>query len=205
MRPLTSSPTIRTHAPTGVRSATLILGTDKRNPVFTVYEDETGQRLLVFYGLELLEIVQNNSADPAFNLLLARLYNSGVKLNALCESFGVDPQTLRRWGEALRQGDPAELVRVLEGRSAGRKLTLAVESFSRLRWPERVAQRSYGAVGRLQLEIQSVFGMRANDSGQEASLLGFAHLLEVQIQRSEGRRPVRARRTRSQKHLSRHS
>ena len=84
----------------------LILGTDKRNPVFTVYEDESGERLLVFYGFELLEIVRNDSADPAFKLLLARLYNSGVKLNALCESFGVDPKTLRRWGQALRQGDP---------------------------------------------------------------------------------------------------
>ena len=150
----------------------LILGTDKRNPVFTVYEDESGERLLVFYGFELLEIVRNDSADPAFKLLLARLYNSGVKLNALCESFGVDPKTLRRWGQALRQGDPAELVRVLEGPSAGRKLTLAVESFSRLRWPELVAQRSYGAVGRLQLEIQSVFGMTISRSAMSDLIRG---------------------------------
>ncbi len=42
-------------------------------------------------------------------------------------------------------------MRVLEGRSACHKLTAAVENFARLRWPDLVAQRSYGAVGRLLL------------------------------------------------------
>src|SRR5213596_3516059 len=77
-------------------TAQLILGTDKRNPVFAVYEDDSGERLLVFYGFELIEIVNNDPEDPAFKLLLARLYNSGVKLSALCESFEVDPKTVRR-------------------------------------------------------------------------------------------------------------
>jgi hypothetical protein len=143
----------------------LLLGTDKRNPVFAVYEDDSGERLLVFYGFELIEIVKNDSADPAFKLLLARLYNAKVKLSALCESFRVDPKTIRRWGKALLQGDPAELVRVLEGRSVCHKLTPAVENFARLRWPHLVAERSYGAVGRLLLEIQSVFGLEISRSG----------------------------------------
>ena len=143
----------------------LLLGTDKRNPVFAVYEDDSGERLLVFYGFELLEIVKNDSTDPAFKLLLARLYNAKVKLSALCESFRVDPKTIRRWGKALLQGDPAELVRVLEGRNACHKLTAAVENFARLRWPDLVAERSYGAVGRLLLEIQSVFGIEISRSG----------------------------------------
>ena len=146
-------------------SAQLLLGTDKRNPVFAVYQDDTGERLLVFYGFELLEIVRNDSADPAFKLLLARLYNARVKLSALCETFQVDPKTIRRWANALRQGDPAELVRVLEGRSACRKLTPAVENFARLRWPDLVAEGSYGAVGRLLQEIRSVFGMEISRSG----------------------------------------
>jgi len=143
----------------------LLLGTDKRNPVFAVYQDDSGERLLVFYGFELIEIVNNDSADPAFKLLLARLYNARVKLSTLCESFRVDPKTIRRWGKALLQGDPAELVRVLEGRGACHKLTPAVENFARLRWPDLVAERSYGAVGRLLLEIQSVFGMEISRSG----------------------------------------
>ena len=143
----------------------LLLGTDKRNPVFAVYQDDSGDRLLVFYGFELIEIVNNDSADPAFKLLLARLYNAKVKLSALCESFQVDPKTVRRWGKALRQGDAAELVRVLEGRGVCHKLTPAVENFARLRWPHLVAERSYGAVGRLLLEIRSVFNMEISRSG----------------------------------------
>ena len=58
-------------------SVQLILGTDKRNPVFTVYQDDSGDGLLVFYGFELLEILNNDPADPAFKLLFARLYNAG--------------------------------------------------------------------------------------------------------------------------------
>ena len=102
------------------------MGTDKRNPVFAVYQDDSGDRLLVFYGFELLENVNNDPADPTLKLLLARLYNASVKLSALCESFNVDPKTIRRWGTALRQGVPAELLGVLEGRGAARKLTPAV-------------------------------------------------------------------------------
>jgi hypothetical protein len=146
-------------------SGQLLLGTDKRNPIFSVYEDATGERLLVFYGFEIIEIVKNDSEDPAFKLLLARLYNAKVKLSALCETFQIDPKTIRRWGKALLAGDAAELMRVLEGRSVCRKLTSAVENFARLRWPDLVAQRSYGAVGRLLLEIQNVFSLEISRSG----------------------------------------
>ena len=143
----------------------LLLGTDKRNPVFAVYEDDSGQRLLVFYGFEIIEIVPNDPQTPAYKLLLGRLYNSGVKLLALCESFQVAPKTIRRWGNALLQGDPVELIRVLEGRSARRKVTVEVERFARMRWPDLVAERSYGAVERLRREIQSVFGVEISRSG----------------------------------------
>ena len=145
-------------------SGQLILGTDKRNPVFAVYGDVSGQRLLVYYGFELIEIVGNDANDPAFKMLLGRLYNSGVKVAALCASFQVDAKTLRRWAQALREGDPVQLVRVLEGRQAGRKVTSEVEKFARLRWPDLVAQRSYGAVGRLQREMESVFAMTISRS-----------------------------------------
>lgn len=146
----------------------LILGTDKRNPVFAIYEDDSGERLLVYYGFEIIEIVNNNPQDPACKLLLGRLYNSGVKLSALCQSFEVDPKTVRRWGQALLQGDPVELIRVLEGRLARRKRTAAVEKFAHLRWPELVAERSYGAVGRLRREIENVFGVLISRSGLQS-------------------------------------
>ena len=105
----------------------LILGTDKRNPVFALYEDDSGERLIVFYGYSIIEIVNNDREDPAWKLLLGRLCNAGVKLKALCETFEVDPKTVRRWGRVLCKNDPVELIRVLEGRGARRKRTVAVE------------------------------------------------------------------------------
>lgn len=166
-RPSTGLPKgdLRLHEPP---AGQLILGTDKRNPVFAVYEDDSGERLLVYYGFEIIEIVNNNAEDPGFKLLLGRLYNSGIKLSALCESFQVDPKTVRRWGAALLQGDAGEMIRVLEGRGAGRKRTEAVEGFARLRWPELVAHGSYGAVGRLREEIRRVFAVDISRSGLQS-------------------------------------
>ena len=149
----------------------LILGNDKRNPVFAVYEDDSGERLLVFYGFEIIEILNNDREDPACKLLIGRLYNCGVKLRVLCESFAVDPKTVRRWAKVMLAGDPVELIRVLEGRRARRKRTAAVDEFARLRWPELVAEGSYGAVGRLRQEIQSVFKVEISRSGLQ-SLIG---------------------------------
>lgn len=80
----------------------LILGVDKRNPVFAVYGDESGERLLFYYGFELMEIVNDEPSDPGFKLLLARLDNAGVKLSAIGESFEVDPKTVRRWGQEIK-------------------------------------------------------------------------------------------------------
>jgi hypothetical protein len=44
-----------------------ILGTDKRNPAFCLYTDPTEQSLHVYYGLELLEVVPNDRASPAYS------------------------------------------------------------------------------------------------------------------------------------------
>jgi len=142
-----------------------LLGVDKRNPCLSVYEDDTGQRLLVYYGFEFFESVNNDREDPAYKLLLGRLYNARINLSVLSQTFAVDPKTIRRWGKALLQGDAVELIRVLEGRGAGRKRTPVVEKFARLRWPYLVAEGSYGAVGRLLQEIESVFEVTLSRSG----------------------------------------
>lgn len=142
-----------------------ILGTDKRNPSFSIYVDPTGERLQVYYGFELMEYVNNDREDPAFKLLLGRLYNGGLNLRVLSEVFEVDPKTIRRWGKALYLRDATELIRVLEGRAAGRKRTLAVERFARLRWPHLVADGRYGAIGRLLGEIESVLDVKLSRSG----------------------------------------
>ena len=137
----------------------LLLGTDKRNPLFTIYLDESEERLLVYYGLELLEVVSAQPQDPNYKLLVGRLYNAGLSVKALEATFQVDRKTMRRWGQALLSGDAKELVRVLEGRQAARKLTVEIQAYVRTRWPDLSAQGTYGISGRLRQEIKRVFGV----------------------------------------------
>ena len=103
-------------------SGQLILGADKRNPLLTVYHDGEHQQLLVYYGFEIIEIVPDDTQAGSYKLQLGRLYNSGVKLCSLCETFTLDPKTLRRSGRAL-QSSLEEMVRLLDGRAATRKCT----------------------------------------------------------------------------------
>ena len=77
----------------------LILGTDKRNPLFTVYaweEGEDEEQLHVYYGLELLEVVPADRNAASFKMLVGRLYNAGLSRRVLQETFGVDLKTIQR-------------------------------------------------------------------------------------------------------------
>jgi hypothetical protein len=147
---------------TSILSGQLILGTDKRNPLFTVYvqEEEDEEQLHVYYGLELLEIVSADGNDPSFKMLVGRLHNAGVGLRVLQHTFEVDPKTIRRWGRALRSRDAQELIRVLEGRRASRKLSPEIQAYARARWPDMMKGGLYGIGKRLRKEIQSIFGVQ---------------------------------------------
>ena len=101
-------------------SAQLILGADKRNPVFTVYRDSERERLEVYFGFEIIEALPDVPESPACKLLLARLYNAGVKVKSLTETFGFDAKTIRRWGQSLRRGDAEELIRVSDLSKTGK-------------------------------------------------------------------------------------
>ena len=133
-----------------------ILGTDKRNPCFTVFRGEQGD-LLLFYGGELLETLPEDRNHAQYKLMVARLYNAGINSRSLQETFKVDPKTMRVWGRALEGGDPMELARVLAGRQANRKLTTEIQAYARMRfsqiYPEN--RRSYSQV--IRGEIVEVF------------------------------------------------
>ncbi len=139
----------------------LILGTDKRNPLFTVYAQEDGEeaQLHVYYGLELLEVVSADRHEPSFKMLVGRLYNAGVSVGVLQQTFHADGKTIQRWGRALRSRNAQELIRVLEGRRRSRKLSPEIQAYVRVRWPDLVSQGLYGIGKRLRQEIQSVFGV----------------------------------------------
>jgi hypothetical protein len=149
---------------TSILTGQLILGTDKRNPLFTVYveeeEQEDQERLHVYYGLELLEVVSAKREDPSFKMLVGRLHNAGVSLRVLQETFESDAKTIRRWGRALRSRDAQELIRVLEGRRGSRKLSPEIKAYVRARWSDLVKAGSYGIGKRLRQEIQKIFGVK---------------------------------------------
>jgi len=144
---------------TSTYTGQLILGTDKRNPLFTVYhqEEDDQEQLHVYYGLELLEIVSADPKEPSFKMLVGRLHNAGVSLRVLQDTFHTNVKTIRRWGRALRSRSAEELVRVLEGRRASRKLTPEIKAYVRARWPDLVREGLYAIGKRLRGEIKSVF------------------------------------------------
>ena len=147
---------------TATYTGQLILGTDKRNPLFTVYaqEEEEEEQLHVYYGLELLEVVSADRNEPSFKMLVGRLYNAGVRLRVLQQTFQTDAKTIQRWGRALRSHNAEELIRVLEGRRTHRKLSAEIKAYARVRWPELVKAGLYGIGKRLRQEIQSVLGVK---------------------------------------------
>lgn len=145
---------------TSVLTGQLILGTDKRNPLFTVYADDDHEQLHVYYGLELLEVVSADRNDPNFKMLVGRLHNAGFRLRLLQSTFQTDPKTIRRWGRGLRSRDAAELIRLLAGRRARRKLTPEIEVYARARWADLSRGGTYGISGRLRQEIAAVFQVK---------------------------------------------
>jgi transposase len=82
--------------------------------------------------LELLEVVPADRNAASFKMLVGRLYNAGLSRRVLQETFRVDLKTIQRWAAALRSRDGEELVRVLAGRRAGRKLTPQIEHGGRI-------------------------------------------------------------------------
>ncbi len=135
-----------------------IIGVDKNNPHFTVCKHpQKASKLLVFFGAALLETVDEDQDNPAFKLLLARLYNAQIKRKILVESFGVALTTLRRWGDALNGDDPERLIRVIAGRQHPRKLTPEIVGFAEKRFSHIYPENRYSYSKQIREEIQATF------------------------------------------------
>ena len=136
-----------------------ILGTSKRNPVFSVHRHSVTGDYHVYYGLELFEAVPCDHENPQFKLMLAHLHNIGVTLMKLHEVFGIDPRTILNWSRALKSGSAEKLSQALAGRNAQRKLTRPVEEYVRIRFPYVYAddKRSYSRT--IRAELARVFNV----------------------------------------------
>ena len=135
-----------------------ILGTDKSNPVFTLSANpELPGKIYVFFGMALLEVVDDDPCSATCKLLLARLYNAGVKPQHLIETFSVSYTSLCRWGEALKSGDDEKLIAVLAGRQHPRKLTPEILSFSKNRFSAIYPDNHYSYSKVIRQEILDTF------------------------------------------------
>jgi len=135
-----------------------ILGTDKRNPSFTICRDGEAGYLHVYYGGEMFEKVPDDRNDPQYRMMVARLYNAGVNAVKLKEAFGADRKTMQCWADALKSGDPERLVRVLAGRQGHRKLTPDIRAFVRMRFPVIYRQNRSSYSKQMRAEIADVYG-----------------------------------------------
>ena len=116
--------------PFQLRDLQLVLGTDHRTHYFEVLRDAADRtRLLVFFGMALVETIPDDKTDPQYRLLLARLYNAGARPSALHRAFGIDGKTLRRWGAALVSPDHRETARVLFGVDEARHQRALIQKF----------------------------------------------------------------------------
>jgi transposase len=135
-----------------------IIGIDKNNPHFTVYRDTKRKEIIVYMGLALLETIpETGENNPQLKLLLARLFNANVNKGKLTKHFGHSYHTLKRWGDALKSGDPQLLVQALSGQGTHKKLTKEIESYISHRFASVYPINKYSYSSELRAEIKKVF------------------------------------------------
>ena len=105
-----------------------------------------------------MEVVPVDKSRTEFKLLIARLYNAGMHVKPITETFGIARTTMSRWGDALRSGDMELLMRALAGPGAPQKLTPEVRTFIEVRFPQIYKETHYIYSSLIRGEIKKIFG-----------------------------------------------
>lgn len=135
-----------------------LLGVDKKNPFFTLSRNpKEPEKIYVFFGTALLEVIKEDRNNPEFKMLIARLYNAGLKVKTLTETFKIERTTMKRWGDALKSDDPEALIRIFAGLGHPRKLTKEILGFSRIRFFDIYKENKYSYSAEIRKEIKEVF------------------------------------------------
>jgi hypothetical protein len=159
-----------------------ILGTDKKNRIFSVFEHNLTNDYHVYYGAELFEIVPSDREDTRFKLMVAHMANVGIALAKLQVAFKLDPRTIKKWSRALRSGDAEVLSRALAGRNASRKLTRAVEEYVRIRFQSIYSEDRYTYSSKIRRELKKALGVEL--SGE--ALRPLFNKLKGELEQREG-------------------
>lgn len=135
-----------------------ILGTDKKNECFSVFKSTSDPaKLEVYFGMALLEKVNNDASSLLFKMLVGRLYNARIKVKTLEVAFELDRSTFRRWGEVLNSGDDDEIVRVLSSSGGTKKITPEIDRFIREEFQQIYPHNSYSYSSAIRNKIKKIF------------------------------------------------
>jgi transposase len=136
-----------------------LIGVDKKNPYFSICRDASNPgKIYVYFGAALMEVIAEDTSNPEFKLLIARLYNAGVKAKSITEKFGIARTTMKRWADALKSGDTDRLMAALSGQGAPRKLTAEILSFIKVRFLQIYQDNHYNYSMIIRKEIKEIFG-----------------------------------------------
>lgn len=137
----------------------LVLGADQHNN-FTVYKESSNHRLHVYFGLGLYEVIEDYKNNQGLKYLLARLYNSGVKVKTLIEHFGFSYPTYKRWGNALKSGDEEKIYLAFSGQGSGqKKLKPEVVAFITHDFEHVYHRNQYSYSQEIRQDVKDVFGV----------------------------------------------
>ena len=91
----------------------------------------TGKKseVVVWWGLALVERLRRDANALETKLAAARYYNMNCRPAALVEHFGFARTTLRRYGAALKSGDPKQVARAFGGQGGPRTKSILSPSF----------------------------------------------------------------------------
>lgn len=134
-----------------------ILGTDKKNACFSVYSTPNEKDFHVYFGMALLERVNQGTDSFQYKSLLGRLYNAGIKRKTLVETFEHPLSTLRRWGDAMKSGDVNVILKAFSGQGAQRRLTPKIEGFIRLEFRRIYPTNRYSYSKEIISRVEKVF------------------------------------------------
>ena len=136
-----------------------ILGTDKSNSFFTIYESLDDDNLDVYFGLALLEVVKKRKNNFHYKHLLGRLYNAGFKRKKLVSTFKHPLSTLIRWGTAVKSGDIKEMTRAFSGQGACKKITTAIDKYVRKEFNRIYSSNKYSYSKEIITNVKDIFGV----------------------------------------------
>ena len=139
----------------------LILGADKKNPYFNICTNPEEPTLIyIYFGAALLSVVHNDSNSFEFKQEVARLFNANVNRKKLKEIFKVSYNTMKRWGDALKTGNPVIIIKAFSGQGGERKITTEIRAYIVHRFNRIYKNHRHNYSSIIREELLEVFNLK---------------------------------------------